>query len=153
MKKILAISFICVLIDQIIKNVLLYNLEIGDSIDIINNFFAITLLANTGAAFSILTKNTILLILIGIIALNLIYFWLIKGKTLKKMETIIYGMLIGGIIGNLIDRLMHGYVIDYLDFTFINFPVFNLADILIVVSIFTIIIRMFKGDKNEVQSK
>ncbi len=153
MKKILIVSFICVLVDQIIKNVVLYNLDMGESISVINNFFALTFLENSGAAFSILTKNTILLILVGVVALNLIYFWLIKGKNIKKFETIIYGMLIGGIVGNMIDRIMHGYVIDYLDFNFINFPVFNFADILIVVSIFIIIIQMIKGDKNETHSK
>ena len=70
-------------------------------------------------------------------------------------EQISYGLLIGGIIGNLIDRALHMQVIDYLDFTFFgyNFPVFNLADIAIVISMVFIGIQVIKGDKNEVSSK
>lgn len=66
---------------------------------------------------------------------------------------IIYGILLGGIIGNLIDRIIYGYVIDYLNFNIFgyNFPVFNFADICIVISIFIIIIEILKGDKNAVQ--
>ena len=155
MKKTFLIAFICILIDQIIKIVLTTNLDIGSSLNIINNFFAITLLENTGAAFSIFTQNTALLIIIGVIALVLIYFWLLKGKTLKTHDSILYGMLLGGIMGNLIDRIIHGYVIDYLDFKIFgyNFPVFNFADTLIVISIIIIIVLMFKGDKNENRSK
>ena len=113
------------------------------------------MLHNTGAAFSILTSNTILLILVSIVALNLIYFFLIRNRDLTKLENVIYGVLIGGILGNLIDRIIHGYVIDYLDFTIFGyaFPVFNFADICIVISIFLIIILTCKGEKNEVSSK
>ena len=110
---------------------------------------------NTGAAFSILSSNTLLLILISVLALNLIYFFLIRGKQLNNFEEIIYGILIGGIIGNLIDRVVHGSVIDYLDFNLFgyNFPVFNFADICIVISIILIIISICKGEKDGVSNK
>ena len=87
----------------------------------------------------------------GIFALLLIYFFLIKNKKLTNLEQISYGILTGGIIGNLIDRIIHGFVIDYLDFKIFNyyFPVFNLADIMIVIGMFLIIIQVLKGDKNE----
>ena len=66
------------------------------------------------------------------------------------MNIFTYSMLIGGILGNLIDRIIRGYVIDYLDFNIIgyNFPIFNLADIAIVISAFLLIINMSRGDKN-----
>ena len=147
MKKILVISFICTLVDQVIKNVLISVLSVGSSISVIDGFFSITILQNTGADFSILSSNTLLLILISVLALNLIYFFLIRGKQLNNFEEIIYGILIGGIIGNLIDRVVHGSVIDYLDFNLFgyNFPVFNFADICIVISIILIIISICKG--------
>lgn len=149
MKKIIGISFICVLIDQIIKLIISINMNVADSINVIKNFFRITYLQNTGAAFSIFSGNRIFLILITLVALLLIYFILIKGKDITKIENICYGLLIGGIIGNLIDRVRIGYVIDYLDFNFgsYHYPVFNFADILIVVSAVILLIISFKEVK------
>lgn len=155
MRKLYGFALITILFDQLIKNGLLFFMSFGQSITVIPNFFSITLIGNTGAAFSILSSNTLLLIVISVVVLNLIYFFLIKGKKLNDFEQISYGLLIGGIIGNLIDRALHMQVIDYLDFTFFgyNFPVFNLADIAIVISMVFIGIQVIKGDKNEVSSK
>ena len=150
MKKIFSISFICILIDQIIKFIITINLNFTESINIIKNFFRITYLQNNGAAFSILSGNRIFLILITLFSLILIYFILIKNKKINNIESICYGSLIGGIIGNLIDRIRLGYVIDYLDFNFGNYqyPVFNFADILIVVSAITLLIISLKEVKH-----
>ena len=155
MKKLFGIAITSIVLDQIIKNVFFLFMNYGDSIAIIDGFFNITLIGNTGAAFSILSSNTILLILISIIVLNALYFGFIKGKNLNAIEQISFGLLIGGIMGNLIDRVIHMQVIDYLDFNFFgfDFPVFNLADILIVVSMVLIIVQIFKGEKNEISSK
>ena len=150
MKKVLIITAIFTIIDQVIKYVLELGLSIGESINIIPNFFSLTLLKNTGAAFSILRSNTLFLIIISVIALAFIYIYFIKDKELNNFDSVVYGMLLGGIIGNLIDRIFRGCVVDYLDFNIFNFPVFNLADTLIVVSIILIIIKMIKGDKNEI---
>ena len=155
MKKLFGIAFITVLLDQLIKNGLLFFMNYGQSVTIIKNFFNITLIGNTGAAFSILSSNTILLIIISVVVLNVLYFFFIKGKTLTDFEQVSYGLLIGGILGNLIDRILRMQVVDYLDFNIFgyNFPVFNLADIVIVISMILIVIQIIKGDKNEVSSK
>lgn len=155
MKKLFGIAFITVLLDQLIKNGLLFFMNYGQSITIIKNFFNITLIGNTGAAFSILSSNTILLIIISVVVLNVLYFFFIKGKTLTDFEQVSYGLLVGGIMGNLIDRILRMQVVDYLDFNIFgyNFPVFNLADIVIVISMILIVIQIIKGDKNEVSSK
>lgn len=155
MKKLFGIAFITVLLDQLIKNGLLFFMNYGQSITIIKNFFNITLIGNTGAAFSILSSNTILLIIISVVVLNVLYFFFIKGKTLTDFEQASYGLLVGGIMGNLIDRVLRMQVVDYLDFNIFgyNFPVFNLADIVIVISMILIVIQIIKGDKNEVSSK
>lgn len=155
MKKLFGIALTTVLLDQIIKNALIFFMSFGKSITVIKGFFNITLIGNTGAAFSILSSNTILLIVISVVVLNVIYFGFIKGKELTDFEQLSYGLLIGGIMGNLIDRVVHMQVIDYLDFTFFgyNFPVFNLADIAIVVSMILIVFQIIKGDKHEVSSK
>lgn len=150
MKKICLFSILVIIIDQIIKLIVTMNLKFTESINIINNFFRITYLQNTGAAFSILSGNTIFLIIITIISLILIYFFLIKNKKIGKIEQICYSLLIGGIIGNLIDRIRLGYVIDYLDFNIINYnyPVFNFADITIVIGIIFLIILNIRTDNN-----
>lgn len=150
MKKIISLSAVIVLFDQIIKY-FVANLEFHHKFTIIHNFFNITYVQNDGAAWSILSGNRILLISVGFISLFLIYFFLIKNKELTTNEQISYSLLIGGIIGNLLDRIIRGYVIDYLDFKIFNyyFPVFNLADIMIVIGMILIIIQVLKDGKNE----
>ena len=146
MKKIVLVTFLSVLLDQVVKMIVSYNLNLGESITIINNFFNITCAHNIGAAWSILSGGRIILILLGLIALDVIYFMLIYKKDLKNKEKILYGLLIGGILGNLIDRIIYGYVIDYFDFKIFgyNFPIFNIADILIVITVIIIIIFSLK---------
>ncbi len=155
MKKLYGVALGTIIFDQLIKNILLLLMSFGESKKVIADFFNITLIGNTGAAFSILSSNTLLLIVISVIALNFIYFFLIKGKKLNNLEQITYGLLIGGIIGNLVDRVAHGQVIDYLDFSIFgyNFPIFNLADIAIVVAMILLVVQIIKGDKNEISSK
>ena len=143
MKKICLFSLIFIIVDVVIKIIVSRYITLYDSIVLIPNFFAITYVRNTGAAFSVLENNRILFIVIGVIALYLIYRYLIRDKSLNKLSIISYSMLLGGIIGNMIDRIVYGYVIDYLSFNIFgyNFPVFNLADTFIVVSVILIIIN------------
>ncbi len=150
MKRILFIGFLVAFLDQIIKLIIISLLDFGQSIKVIDNFFSISLLGNTGGAFSIFNQHTFFLTMISFITIYILYRWFIKNKEINKINTIIYGILFGGICGNLFDRIFRGYVIDYLDFNIFgyNYPVFNLADICIVLSVLLIIILMYKGDKN-----
>ncbi len=151
MKKICSISLICLIIDQFIKLLITINFKLYEGIVVIPNFFSIIRVHNTGAAWSFLTGNTFALILLSLLALVAIYLFFIKNTELKKLEKIIYGVLIGGILGNLIDRIFRGYVVDFLDFQIFkyNFPVFNFADICIVLSVLAILILQFGGKKSE----
>lgn len=151
MKKILPIAGISLVLDQIIKVIVITNMSLYDSVSVINNFFNITYVRNTGAAWSILSGNTMLLSVISLVALVLIYFYCIKDKKLTKFETLSYGLLIGGTFGNLVDRIFYGYVIDYLDFKIFsyNFPVFNLADICIVIGVILICISLIGGELDD----
>lgn len=146
MKQIIKYSFILILIDQIIK-ISISNIS---NITIIKNFFNLTYVENTGAAFSILQSKRILLIIVAFVAIFLLYHYLIKNKDLKKIEILIYSLLIGGIIGNLIDRIVYGYVIDYLEFIILNhyMPIFNFADICIVIGTILFLYETIKEDKN-----
>ena len=152
-KKILLISSIFIFLDQVVK-LIVRNTIMGQEINIIPKFFYITGVKNTGGAFSILSNNTVLLALIGIIILiGLLYY--IKDKKLNNMELIAYSLLIGGIIGNFIDRIVFNGVYDYLGFIFGSyyFPVFNLADIGIVISVLILIVLEIKGDINANRSR
>lgn len=146
MKKIISISMICLLLDQVFKIIVTNTLTLNNSYTIINNFFNISLVHNDGAAWSILSGNRILLIIISLLSLFIIYFLFIKNKQLKPIEIIIYGMLIGGILGNLLDRILYGYVIDFLDFKVFNYnyPVFNIADCCIVIAAILLVIDVVK---------
>ena len=150
MKKIVKIgiiSFIAIIIDQIIKIIVNNNIKLGDGFDIIKNFIYITNVHNEGAAWSILNGNIMLLIFISIAALVAIICYLKNAKT-SKLDDILYATLIGGIIGNLIDRIVYKYVIDYIGFIIFGyyFPVFNLADICIVLSVIILFTKSIMED-------
>ena len=155
MKKLSILSLILVIIDFVIKIIVDKCMNIYDTIKIIPNFFNIMYVRNTGAAFSIMENSRILFIIIGFIALILIYKYLIMNKVLNKYLMISYSMLIGGIIGNMIDRIIYGYVIDYLSFNIFgySFPIFNLADAFIVVSIITLLLCEVGGSHARVSSR
>lgn len=147
-KLISIIGLIVIIVDQIIKIAITKMIPLYLSKEVVPDFFYITHVHNEGAAWSILSGNTFFLIIISLIILFVIYFFYIKNKYLNKEEIIIYGLLIGGIIGNLVDRFIYGYVIDYLEFIIFNYhyPVFNLADICIVVSIILLVIYSIRED-------
>ena len=144
MKKTVIFSIIIIILDQILK-LFISNMNVLESITIIPNFFSITYVKNTGAAFSILNGNTFLLIILSIIILFYIYKFILK-KNIHKISSI---LLLGGILANLIDRIFRGYVVDYLDFNILgyNFPIFNLADICIVIGSFILIFETLKDSE------
>ncbi len=151
MKKfILILSTLLMFIDQLIKYFVIHNLELYKSIKLIPNFFYITFVKNDGAAFSILSGNRWLLIAIGIIALMFMIKLIIMDKKITKLDVVSYSLVIGGILGNLVDRVLYGSVIDYLDFYLFgyNAPVFNFADSCIVIGAIIIICVLIKEGNN-----
>ena len=127
------------------------------TVNIIDNFFSLTYVLNDGAAFSLFASKTYLLVLIALLCLFFIIYEL-KNNLDDRIISIGYSLVLAGLLGNFIDRLIDGYIIDYLSFKILelNFPVFNLADILIVVGIVVVIIREIlkeRGKRYEVRSK
>lgn len=90
--------------------------------------------SNTGAAFSILSGHTLLLTVFSVVLLAAVTYLLFKRMRLSSAAKAGYAVLLGGGAGNLIDRVLYGCVTDYIRLTFIDFPVFNLADIAITLS-------------------
>ncbi len=152
-KKMFIIAIIILCIDQVTKLLVTSFIDISSSVIIIKDFFSLVNVSNTGAAFSILEGRTWFLTLLTIV----IFIMLIKmSKSYEKnrITTWAFGFLIGGVFGNFLDRLFLGYVRDFFKFKIVgyNFPIFNIADMCIVIGIIILIIYTFKGEKNEVRS-
>ncbi len=147
MKKIGIISLIVIIIDRILKVLVTNNFVLNVRNKIIDGFFYITNCHNEGAAFSLFSGNVLFLIFITLIVLFLIYRTINK-ENVNKIGILAYGLLLGGILGNLYDRIFYGYVIDYLDFVIFkfNFAIFNLADAAIVIG--AILLILFEGSDN-----
>lgn len=148
--KIILIAVISVILDQIIKYLIISKYTLYKKNPVIEGFFNITYVQNRGAAWGILNNNIILLVVITVLALGLICSFIFKEANIKKLDIVLYGMLLGGIIGNFIDRIFRGYVIDFLDFIIFgyDFPVFNIADMLIVISVGIMIVTYWRS-RNE----
>ena len=110
-------------------------LKNGDSIRIIGNFLRFTYAENRGAAFSILQDQRMFFLIITVIMLIFLGYIYFKTKNISNLSKLSIAMIVGGAIGNFIDRLRLGYVIDFIDVRFgsiYNFPVFNIADSFVV---------------------
>ena len=154
-KKIGIIAVLVVLFDQISKYLVIKNFKIFESIEIIKNFFSLTYIRNYGGAWGVFQGNVLLLALISFLALTFFIKMIFKEQNMNTITIITYGLLLGGIIGNLIDRVIRGYVIDFLDFYILgyDYPVFNVADIMIVISVLLLIFEILRSEYNENRSR
>ena len=143
----------CIGLDQITKAIARSSLKPKGSITIIKNFFKFTYVENKGGAWGAFSGKLWLFIIITVIALG-IMFYLLKDFNLQnnKMYSIGLCLIIAGAIGNFIDRLALKYVTDFLDFYIFgyDFPVFNVADICIVIGVFMLIVQILFFSKAEV---
>lgn len=146
-KKYIFIILCLFIIDFISKRVAMYFLSEKESIVLVPRFFSFTLAKNTGGAFSILSGNVIIIV---ILSLFIIYFLIsvIKKNNYNNFELMCYSLLVGGAFGNLFDRVVYGYVVDFLDFNIFgyDYPVFNFADTFIVISVILLFINSFKKE-------
>ncbi|NLC62594.1 MAG: signal peptidase II [Thermoanaerobacterales bacterium] len=118
------------ILDQASKHAVKLSLNPYDSIPLIKGVFNITYVQNTGAAFSILRGKTHFFTVVTLIVITVIIYTTIKFTPKNKWVRVLIAFILGGAVGNLLDRLRYGYVVDFLDF--IVFPVFNVADMAIV---------------------
>ena len=146
-KKILIISLIIIVIDIISKLLISNTLIENESISIIPKFFYITYAKNTGVAFSMLKGNRILIILATTLIIGFILKYIYNKKIIFQ-EQIAISLILGGSIGNLIDRIVYGYVIDFLDIKLgnYNYPIFNIADSSIVIGVIIFLIISIKNE-------
>lgn len=151
MKFTLFLTTIIFLIDQISKVLIIKSFRVRASLPIIKDFFYLTYTHNTGAAFSILTGRRLFLIITTFIVIMFIIYYLMKNKITSKLELVSFSLIIGGSLGNLFDRIIRGYVVDFLDFRIFsyNFPIFNLADTFIVIGVLLLIINMARKENQK----
>ena len=143
-RKIVIIGIIALVIDQITKSLMqIYDVHLN----VINEFLRLNYIQNTGAAWSILEGKQYLLIGITILMLILVYNMSFSYDN-NRLNNFTFGILFGGIIGNLFDRVLYGMVRDFIDINIFgyNFPVFNIADMLIVLGVVILLISTFKGE-------
>ncbi|MBQ4032081.1 MAG: signal peptidase II [Bacilli bacterium] len=146
-KKIIIIASIALIIDQISKIIATSYLKLNVGVKVIKNFFYLTLCHNEGAAWGLFSNARFIIIIGTVAAIILIYHYIYVFKE-NLRNNLAFGLLTGGLAGNLIDRIIFGYVRDFLDFYIFkyDYPIFNIADMCIVVGVFLLIISIIKGD-------
>ncbi len=143
---------ICVLaFDQVTKQIVIERFHLGESISILEGFFNLTYIRNTGAAFGILADahpafRIPFFIAVPLVALGVIFSIFRKLPSHSVFMASALAFVVGGAIGNLIDRIRLGFVVDFLDFHWkfkIHYPAFNVADSAILIGVFMILLDLF----------
>ena len=139
---IFSIALIAVLIDQITKFLINSNFQLNESLPVIKNIFYLTYIHNFGAGFGILQQQKFILIFASIIVIGAIFYYLGKIGNKDLLLQILVGLILGGTIGNLIDRASYGFVIDFLDFRI--WPIFNFADSFVTAGVIGLVLYLWK---------
>ena len=141
----LSLSIFIVLIDQLTKYLMSYNKKLFINKDFL--LFKFDFVKNYGAAFNIFSGSRIFLSLISIIFSILLIYLILRKNTLNSFDLYSYSFILGGTIGNGIDRVYRGFVVDFINLNIINFPVFNIADISINIGFIFLLYNIFKNNR------
>ncbi len=141
----LSLSIFIVLIDQFTKYLMFYNKKIFINKDFL--LFKLDFVKNYGAAFNIFSGSRIFLSLISILFSILLIYLIFSKNTLNSFDLYSYSFILGGTIGNGIDRIYKGFVVDFINLNIINFPVFNIADISINIGFIFLLYNIFKNNR------
>ena len=137
---------IFIIVDLCSKYVITKCLSLNEVIVIIRNFLNITHVRNTGVAFSMLPSSKYLVLGISFIIIVGIIYYLYKNKPKSNVEKVAYSLILGGAIGNFINRIFYGYVTDFIDIKIFSYdyPIFNLADTFIVIGVILLLIYTWR---------
>ena len=138
----LSLSIFIVLIDQITKYLMFYNKKLFINKDFL--LFKLDFVKNYWAAFNTLSGSRIFLSFISILFSLLLIYLIFRKNTFNSLELYSYSFILGGTIGNGIDRIYKGFVVDFINLNIINFPVFNIADISINIGFIFLLYNIFK---------
>lgn len=139
------LMFVLVIIDQIIKSAIVSHIALGASTTVVPGLLSLTNLHNSGAAWSILQGKMSFFYLISVVALGVMVYllWRLREHRLYEFGIV---LMIAGTLGNFIDRIRIGYVVDMFQLDFINFPIFNFADSCLTVGVILILIGVLRDD-------
>ena len=148
MKKLFISSMFLIVLDFITKLLVVEFLKAD--IVLVSNIIYLTFVTNTGTFWGLFSDINIFFIFLSLVILGLLFYIIIKKTKLNKINTYLYSLVISGIVGNLIDRIIRGYVVDFIGIKIFNynFPIFNFADLYIVIGVLLFIII---GDKDEIR--
>ena len=141
----LSLSIFIVLIDQFTKYLMFYNKKLFINKDFL--LFKLDFVKNYGAAFNIFSGSRIFLSLLSILFSILLIYLICRKNTLNSFDLYSYSFILGGTIGNGIDRIYKGFVVDFINLNIINFPVFNIADISINIGFIFLLYNIFKNNR------
>ena len=141
----LSLSIFILLIDQFTKYLIFYNYKTVIHRDFY--LFRLDLVRNYGAAFNIFSGSRIFLSLISVFFSILLIYLIFRKNTINSLDLYAYSFILGGTFGNGIDRIYKGFVIDFINLNFMNFPVFNIADIYINVGFIFLLYNIFKNNR------
>ncbi|EGO8792337.1 signal peptidase II [Enterococcus faecalis] len=147
------ISALLVGLDQWSKYLTVQNISLGETKEFIPGFLSLTHLRNTGAAWSLLEGKMIFFYVITVIVSIVIIYLLIKNYKKSIWYSVGLSFVLAGAIGNFIDRVRLGYVVDMLQTDFMNFPIFNVADSTLVVGVICIFIYLILDEKAAKEGK
>ena len=142
-----------ILLDQLSKNFIVNHFTLGESKEILSNFFNITSHRNRGAAWGILQDSRLFFIVVTIIFMAILSYYLFKQKgKLTIVDKLTFSLIYAGAIGNFIDRLTRHEVVDFLDFRIFgyDFPIFNLADCFICVGVFFLMLKIYNEEDKKI---
>ena len=142
----LSLSIFIVLIDQFTKYLIFYNNKLFINKDFL--LFKLDFVKNYGAAFNIFSGSRIFLSLISIFFSILLIYLIFRKNSLNLFELYSYSFILGGTIGNGIDRIYKGFVVDFINLNIINFPVFNIADISINIGFIFLLYNSFRNNRS-----
>lgn len=149
------------LLDLLTKEFIIKGLipNVGDAVNVIPRFINFIYVKNTGAAWGIFAGRPVFLIIISLIVIGLlITYYVLRVKKTDKHSSVLFGismgLIVGGCLGNMIDRIAFGYVRDFINFQFIDFPVFNFADIALTFGMIILVVYfLFFYSKEEKKLK
>ena len=147
----LLVAFLIIVIDQVTKWIIASSMKIGDSYEVIPNFLNITSHRNNGAAWGILSGKMFFFYIITVIILIVLVLFFIKEAQYNLFMQLAISLLIAGALGNFIDRLFNGEVVDFIDTNIFgyDFPIFNVADSSLTIGVILVIIALLKDTTNK----
>jgi signal peptidase II len=143
------IALVVLILDQGSKYIVSHAMHVGDNIPVIPNVFYITSLRNTGAAWSILEGKMLFFYIVSLVVLGIVIYYMQKIGRFRPLLGTSLGLILGGTLGNFLDRLIHGKVVDFIHVYLgtYSYPIFNIADSALCIGAILLLIYSLKDSK------